>query len=149
MRVFRWLILFCLVGCASPTPLNSRRVGASITVGTVVWVKSIPAITGNNATIDLYDTTVSPTTIFVNRIMYTGRCDQAITLNYQILRDGSSTWRTMNNNGSGDTVAANTDTAIDYLVLGPNSRLEAVTGGTGPSTCETSIALFGDRELGM
>jgi hypothetical protein len=55
----------------------------------------------------------------------------------------------MNGSGGGDVMPANTDTAIDYLILGPDSRLEAVTGATGPSTCEVDVGLYGDRTLGM
>jgi|SRR5450631_2570686 len=149
------LLTLLVGGCASvpTTPPDHRVVGATAT--DVEWLpgSSLPAITGNNATIVLFSmangrAVVTPgITTTVNRIGVSIRCDQAVTLLAQINRSsGGGTWRTMNNNGAGDTVLANTDTVIDYLVFGPNTRIEAVTGSTGPSACETDIGLFVDRQ---
>jgi hypothetical protein len=139
-------------GCTEK-PEPARRLGA-VTSSNIQWLTSIPTITGNNATIKLFDTTGGSNSnrkgfTHVQRILGSLRCDQAITLLYQVLRTGSTTWRTMNGSGSGDAITASTDTAIDYLVLGPDSRLEAVTGGTGPSSCEVDVGLYTDRTPGM
>lgn len=159
MKLALVVIVALLGGCVgSPLPPpNHGRLGATAT--DVEWLpaSSIPAITGSNSTVVLFSmsggrTVVTPgAATTVNRIGVSIRCDQPITLLSQVNRTsgGGSTWRTMNNNGSGDTVLANTDTAIDYLVFGPNTRIEAVTGSTGPSACETDIGLFVDRQPGI
>jgi hypothetical protein len=149
------LLTLLVGGCASvPTAPPDHRVGATAT--DVEWLpgSSIPAITGNNATIVLFSmtggraVTTPGLTTTVNRVGVSVRCDQPITLLSQVNRasGGGTNWRTMNNNGSGDAVLANVDTVIDYLVFGPNTRIEAVTGSTGPSACETDIGLFVDRQ---
>src|SRR5450631_3261384 len=127
------LLTLLVGGCASvpTTPPDHRVVGATAT--DVEWLpgSSIPAITGNNATIVLFSMTngravVTPgITTTVNRVAVSVRCDQPITLLYQVNRSsGGGTFRTMDGNGSGTSLLANVDSVIDYLVLGPNSRIE-------------------------
>jgi hypothetical protein len=152
MKIAMFVCALALAACASSNPAPIARGGGGTV--TMQWRASIPTIAGNNATIILFDTTGGNTASrqgyrHVDRIVFTGRCDQAITLNYQILHTGSTTWRTMNGGGSGVAVAANTDTVVDFLALGPDSRVTAVTGGTGPSACEYDIGLFTDRTLGL
>src|SRR5580698_2912640 len=112
MKLATVAILAFLAGCAgSPLPPpNHGRLGATAT--DVEWLpaSSIPTITGNNATIVLFSMSggravVTPgAATTVNRIGVSLRCDQPITLLSQVNRasGGGSTWRTMNNNGSGD-----------------------------------------------
>jgi hypothetical protein len=151
-------ILTLLGGCAgSPLPPPDHgRVGA--TSVDVEWLpgSSIPAITGTNSTIVLFSmvngraATTPGLTTTVNRIGVSIRCDQPVTLLYQINRSsGGGTWRTLNNNGAGDSILAATDSVIDYLVMGPTSRIEVVTGSPGPSACEADVGLFVDRQPGI
>jgi hypothetical protein len=154
------LAILAFAGCATaptaPTAPPGHRVGA--TSGDVEWLpaSSIPAITGTSATIVLFSmtngraVTTPGLTTTVNRVGVSVRCDQPVTLLYQVERSsGGAVFRTMNGNGSGDSVLANTDTFIDYLIMGPTSRIEAVTGSPGPSACETDIGLFVDRQTGI
>jgi hypothetical protein len=151
------IAMLALLGCATtpttPTPPPGHRVGA--TSGDVEWLpaSSIPAITGTNATVILWSmangraATTPGLTTTVNRIGVSIRVDQPVTILYQVSRSsGGGTWRTMNNNGNGDSVLANTDTFIDYLIMGPASRLEIVTGSPGPSAVELDLGLFVDRQ---
>jgi hypothetical protein len=94
-----------------------------------------------------------------NRGMYPGlqrivvhyRGDQATTVFQQTLAPlPSTTWRTLNGSGSGDSVTANTDYAKDFLVLGPDVRVDILTGGTPPTGGgELAIEICNDRTLGM
>lgn len=179
-RISRALVALVLAlsatSCASwaeppvedPSYPAHARFGATATEGPIQWLSGLPTITGASQTITLFDMTGGSTATRqlmrnVNRIVFTGRCDQAITLKYQTLATGSTTWRTRNGftgtaptgdcTGSspgalaGHTVPATTDVACDFLVLGPDSKLVAVTG-TSP-TCEYDIGLVSARSLGM
>lgn len=120
----------------------------------VSWVLAgLPAITGNNQTIPVYDTTGGDTVRAqqkaLQHILVSCRFDQAVTVLYQIKRTGSSSWRTMNNGGAGDVVGANTDFVRDYAILGPDSKVVIVTGATGPSTGELDVGLIFERPLGL
>jgi len=144
-------ILFALIlgvlGCdptAAPPP--AHKVGSSF--GGPVWRVPLNAIPSTaSATTIVFDTTVTPVVPPPERLAVSCRFDQAVTLLYQIQRLGSVTWRTMNGTGAGDAVPANTDAFYDYLVQGPNSRLEVVNGGTGPSTPELNVGPVYDRPL--
>lgn len=155
-------------------PASRARFGALGDSDQVLkWVPAakLTAITGTSQTITLWDSTggvsgQAQTQAHIHRIMFTGRCTQDFTLKYQTLATGSSTWRTRNGYaigtptagvncvdttglgaGAGVTVPATTDVACDFLVLGPDSRLVAVTG-TSP-TCEYDIRLGYETPPGM
>lgn len=149
-------------------------VGASLgdTDQVIKWVPAanLPTLTVASSTVILLDTsggdTVRQRWTTAHRFLVSMRCDQPTTLLYQIKRTASSTWRTMNGyasgsgctsgcagggspgSGLGDTVPANCDAACDYLVLGPDSRLQVVTT-TAPSTCEVDVGYYPRREAGM
>lgn len=125
--------------------------------GYCVWQpqSSIPAITGNSATITLFDSTMAGTTRnaydFLQRIMVTANVDQTITINYDIQLGASTTWvRAAGTNASYSMTGGTTTTGtseIDYLVQGNESRLQAVTGGTGPTSTKPAIRLCFVRDL--
>jgi hypothetical protein len=146
MRIIKIVLcLFLFVGCATTQPAGPHKVGSSF--GGPLFRAALNPVTGNNATIIVFDSTVTPIIPAPERLLVTCRFDQAVTILYQVQRYGSSTWRTTN--GSGDSAAANTDTFLDYLVLGPFSRIEVVTGSTGPSVAEINIGPVYDRPLAM
>jgi hypothetical protein len=165
-------LLLLLVGCAEAPPPSSM--GA--TSQDMNWVPGgiIPVITGSNALIVLVKVNGGRSVMAggtVNRIFVSLRCDQPVTLLFQVNRSsgGGTVWRTLNGwnsgdpvqghpagctdaspgRGLGDTVAANTDVSCDYLVLGANSRVEVMTGSPGPTACEVDLGLFVDRAPGM
>lgn len=113
-----------------------------------------PVVTGSGATVIVFSTTSQGD---FNRGMFPGiqrvlvhlRFDQGVTVLYQTLAAGSTTWRTLNGGGVGDTLAASTDYITDFLVMGPDVRVAVVTGGTGPSVQEESVEIFYTRELGQ
>lgn len=74
--------------------------------------------------------------------------DQGATFLAQDLAKISTTWRTYNNNGAGDAIAANTWFEKDVLFTGDDHRL-AITTGTGPTVWEVSVRLIPDRALGQ
>lgn len=142
------LFLVLMFGCIEPAqaPVPEHRVGAT-TQQFTTCVPPLNPVTGNSATIVVYDTTAQQG-FKSDRVMVSCRYDQAVTILFQGKRFDSSTWRTLN--GSGDAVTANTDTLKDYLVQTANSRVEIVTGGTGPTTTvETDICLPYERSLGQ
>lgn len=156
------LLAACVPPGTCPDPAVPHRKVTATTVGgnQGAWVCGLkggpvcPAVTGNNATVVVFTTTSQGD---MQRGQYPGlqrvfarfRFDQATTVLYQTLDGNSTTWRTMNGSGSGDSLAANTDYAVDFLVLGPDVRVAVATGGTGPSTREESVQVFNDRALGM
>lgn len=156
-RFLRVLPLFAVfVGCAAshpqPTP---HRFGDVSSNGTPpIWI-TIPTITGNTATITLFDTTNGGKQIKqyprLQRLLVAGSCtDQAITINYQFQVPGSSTW--LLGAGSAASVSypsGTTATETDFLAQGSEARIQAVTGGTGPTACNIGLALFETRELGQ
>ena len=139
------LVLALTLSCVTPTGSSPGRVGS--TVGGPVFRAPLNPVTGNNATVTVFDTTVAPVFPLPERLAVTCRFDQAVTILYQVERLGSSTWRTVN--GSGDAVTANTDFFIDYLVQGPNNRIQVVTGSTGPTVAEINVAPIYDRPLAL
>jgi hypothetical protein len=143
-------VLLLTLGCtAPPKPVPEAptpgRVGS--TIGGPIFRAPLNPVTGNNATIIVLDTTNVPIFPKPERLVVSCRFDQQVTILYQVQRLGSVTWRTVNGNGTGDVVSANTDTFIDYLVLGPNNRIEVVTGSTGPTVAEINIGPVYDRPL--
>lgn len=149
MRIFKVLLcLFVLVGCTAhngTAPQEPHKVGSSF--GGPMFRAALNPVTGNSATIIVFDSTVTPIIPAPERLLVSCHFDQAVTVLYQVQRFGSSTWRTTN--GSGDSAPANTETFLDYLVLGPYSRIEVVTGSTGPTVAEINIAPIYDRPLAM
>lgn len=140
-----------VVGCAHDAqvaPPLPHRVGSSVSDSGPQWLATLPVVTGNNATIVLFDSTVMHG-LQVQRIMVTAFYDQQVTILYRTKAIGSSTWRTLNNGGAGDVVPASTPFVTDYFALGPYSQIEAVTGSTGPTVNETGIGLVFERTLGM
>lgn len=155
-----------LVGCATESPFTSHgKVGAVSTVVNWLPSASIPTITGNNASITLFTMTGGKVAAYgvVGEVVVSLRCDQPITLLWQTERSkGGAVFRTLNGwnagdpiqghptsctdtsagRGLGDVVSAATDTTCEYVVAGPNTKLVAVTGSTGPSTCEVDVGLF-------
>lgn len=151
MKIIKLLFLCALIvtGCAvrsGENPAEPHKVGSSF--GGPLFRAPLNPVTGNNATIIIFDSTVTPIIPAPERYLVSCRFDQPVTILYQVQRFGSATWRTAN--GSGDAVAANTDTFLDYLVLGPFNRIEVVTQTTGPTTTvEINIAPIYDRPLAM
>lgn len=113
------------------------------------WRAPLNAVTGNNATVLVWDGTGASATQPVERVMVSCFFDQPVTILFQVRHVGSATWRTINGNGSGDVVAASTPTVIDYLMLGSENRIQVVTGGTGPTVSEVDIGLIFARPLAM
>lgn len=76
--------------------------------------------------------------------------DQPVTFLAQSLTANSSTWRTYNGSGSGETVAANTFFERDVLFVGDDTMLAATAGATPPTVWEVSVRLVeGDRAVGQ
>lgn len=115
------------------------------------WQTNLPAITGNSQTITVFDTTAGGTQSgvynFLQRIMVTGNCDQAVTVNYQIQIRPSTTWSLAAGTNASYAFAAGSVSEVDDLVQGQESRIQIVTGATGPTTCPIAIALFFVRDL--
>jgi hypothetical protein len=163
MKLFRALGLLALVvsigaccPCMAPPPATpSHRVGgADPNTDPAIWQVPPVAVTGNTATITIFDTgAVAGKYLTLNRILFRGLYDQAVTVLYQVQTQGSTTWSTMNNAGAGDSVPANSPAFIDYLVQGPRSRVQVVTGATGPTVSETAYGLIytatGGRASGL
>lgn len=139
----------CATSPAGPAPVHGggHKMGSSQTPSN--WLSPLNNVTGNNATIVVFDNTVVTGHKDADRVTVSCFFDQAVTILYQVKLPGSSTWRTVNGNGSGDAVSASTFTSIDYLMLAYNSRIEVVTGGTGPSVAEVQIGVVYDRPLAM
>lgn len=125
------------------------------------WQTGLPVVTGNTATITLFDTTMGGTQLglykFLNRVTLACNFDQTVTVNYdtQLRSDLSpaATWyRAAGTNASyaftGGTTTTGT-TLVDYLVQGQEARLQAVTGGTGPSVSDCALRLVFVRDLGQ
>lgn len=115
------------------------------------WQTNLPAVTGNSATITMFDTTAGGTQSgkydFLQRIMVTANCDQAITVNYQIQIRPNTTWSQAAGTNASFAVASGSVSEVDNLVQGQESRIQIVTGGTGPTVCPVAIALFFVRDL--
>ncbi len=146
MRFLKTLLAAALVaGCASQQPVHGGGGHKFGSVGTARGcLAALNTVTGNNATIVVFDTsTDTGHKLLLNsgaeRLVVGMFFDQAVTVNYQVRHRGSSTWRTINGNGSGDSIAASTDTTIDYRIIGQDNRIQVVTGGTGPTVAEMDI----------
>lgn len=148
--LLKFLALAAILTAAacSPSPPEpaKHRMGADFSPN-VYWLPNVTAVAGNNATITVFDSTLGYPN--VQRVMVSGYYDQAVTVLYRIKNSGSSTWRTANGSGSGDAVTASTVFVTDYFMLGPSNQIQVVTGGTGPTTSETSVGLVYERTLGM
>lgn len=161
-RLLALISLFFLVACAAH-PLAVREVNPSSSshikaaaggpggVEYRYWQTNLPAITGNSQTITAFDTTAGGTQSgkydFLQRIMVTGNCDQAVTVNYQIQIRPSTTWSLAAGTNASYAFAAGSVSEVDDLVQGQESRIQIVTGSTGPTTCPIAIALFFVRDL--
>ncbi len=136
-----------VAGCATEGGARPARMS---TASPSNWVGPLNPVTGNAATIIVFDNTSgSQYRSGIDRVVLSIYVDQAVTVNYQVKLPGSSTWRTLNGSGSGDAVAASTLTVLDFTVLAYNSRITVVTGVTGPTTAEVGIGLIQDRSLAM
>jgi hypothetical protein len=150
-------------GCreAAPPPHAVMASGAPGGQTYCVWQSqaSIPAVTGNNATITLFDSTIGGTARgvydFLQRIMVTANFDQTVTVNYDIQLGTSTQWvRAAGTNASSTFTGGTTTTGtneIDFLVQGNESRVQMVTGGTGPGVAwnKPAIRLCYVRDLGQ
>jgi hypothetical protein len=162
-RIF--LLVALLASCAYPSgscpdpavaPVKKFGASSTLTGNQGTWVTTgFPTITAPSTTYIVFSTTSQGDTVRgrypgLERVALRARFDQATTILYQTLAAApATTWRTLNGSGSGDSLAAGTDYAVDFLVLGPDVRLEVVTGGTPPTTQEISTRLSNDRALGM
>lgn len=160
MKTLFALALFAtLAACVDPpgTCPAPRKVGALSNSGSQgVWVASgFPAVTAASTSYVLFSTTTAGDSVRglnlgLERVALRARFDQATTILYQTLAAKPvTTWRTLNGAGSGDALAANTEYAVDFLVLGPDVRLVVTTGGTPPTVQELSYRVSNDRALGM
>lgn len=118
------------------------------------WQAASATVAGNNASVVVFSTTSQGDNVRgmypgLERVALRARFDQAVTVLYQTLSLGSSTWRTMNGSGSGDALPANTDYFTDFLRMGDDVRIVVATGGAGPTTREVSVRISNDRALGM
>lgn len=160
------LALAFVASCAIPvrvvTADRPKAVFASGTPGGqtyCVWQaqSSINTVTGNNATITVFDSTMGGTVRgaydFLQRIMVTANVDQTVTVNYDVQLGLSTTWvRAAGTNASmsfvGGTVTTGTSEG-DFLIQGNESRIQVVTGGTGPTATKPAIRLCFVRDLGQ
>jgi hypothetical protein len=153
--------LVTLASCAIPVrivapasaPHKFAAAGGPSGVEYRYWQTNLPAITGNNATITLFDTTKGGTVLgayaFLQRLMLTLQCDQAVTVTYQVQLSPSTTWMTAAGSNASTSFPASTVTEVDFLSQGQESRIQVVTGSTGPTTCADALALFFVRDLGQ
>lgn len=162
----RLLFLLAFVGltlqaCAVPVRVVSQpaaphrfaAAGGPSGVEYRYWQTNLPVITGNNATITLFDTTAGGTQFgkyaFLQRLMLTLQCDQAVTVTYQVQLSPSTTWLQAAGSNASTSFPASTVTEVDFLSQGQESRIQVVTGSTGPTTCANALALFFVRDLGQ
>lgn len=134
-----------IAGCGTMTsPAHHAPVGIGGSGIPNQWLPPANPVTGNSATIVVFDSTVTPT--HADRVVVSCFFNQAVTVLYQVQHAGSATWRTTNGSGgSGDSVTASTQTYLDYQIQGANTRVEVVTGSTGPTTSEVDIGLMYER----
>lgn len=83
------------------------------------------------------------------RAVVTIYANQDMTFKHNTLSSTSSTWRTQNGGGSGETVPASTPTEFDVLLYGHDNELTLTAGATAPTTFEVTIRLVKDRALGQ
>jgi hypothetical protein len=165
-RVALAIAVLAMAACAAPVnnadhgPAASHKFGASGGPGGsqyCYWQTNLPAVTGNTATITLFDTTAGGTQRgifdFMQRMMVVGNVDQTVTVNYDIQMGTSTTWvRAAGTNASysfaGGTTTTGT-TEVDHLVQGNESRIQVVTGATGPTASRWALRLCFVRDLGQ
>lgn len=160
------LALISAQACAIPVRVTDAPIAAGHKMSSIsggqqycIWQAQaqIPAIAGNSQTITLFDSTAGGTQRgvydFLNRIMVTANVDQTITVNYDVQLGTNTTWyRAAGTNASYSMVGGTATTGtseIDYLVQGNESRIQAVTGGTGPTSRKPSIRLCFVRDVGQ
>jgi hypothetical protein len=159
MRKIAFFVALFAVACApltaeGPAP---KKFGDVQTGGQQCkWRTNLPTVAGVTTHNIVFTTTAAGDSIRnavpgLQRVLVHFRGDQGVTVNYQTLAPlPATTWRTLNGGGSGDVVAANTDYATDFLVLGPDIRIDILTGGTAPTGGgELAIQVCNDRALGM
>lgn len=110
-----------------------------------------------SATVILWDSTAgaSGTTLVrrhgwpsLRRVVVSIFTDQAATFFADCITPNSSTWRTFNNGGAGEAVAANVLFQRDVFLFGADHRIRVVTG-TVPTVWEVSVRITEDRALGQ
>ena len=119
---------------------------------------AITTVPGASATVILWDSTADTgkgTTLtlrrqfpHLKRALVRIFVDQQCTFFHDNLVNGSTTWRTTNGSGSGETIAASTYFERDCLLMADDTRLK-VTTGTAPSVWEVSVRLIPERPLGQ
>lgn len=164
MKTLAVLAFFALAACSPQAQQPPQHVFAAMGASGAeysYWQTNVPVVTGNSATITLFDTTAGGTQLgvyrFLNRVTLACNFDQTVTVNYdsQLRSDTTpaATWyRSAGTNASysftGGTTTTGT-TLVDYLVQGQEARLQAVTGGTGPSVSDCAMRLVFVRDLGQ
>lgn len=81
------------------------------------------------------------------RALVTIFVDQAVTFLARTLASGSTSWRTFNGTGSGESVTASVLFERDVYLMGDDSQLYILAGATPPTTWEVSIKLRSDPAL--
>jgi hypothetical protein len=74
---------------------------------------------------------------------------QNVTLIARTLAAGSTSWRTYNGTGAGETVTASTYFERDVLLIGDDFQLYIANGATGPTVWEVGIKLRTEPALGQ
>ena len=141
-RIGLALLALLAISCAEPAPPAHPVVGIGGGGIPNQWLGPLNPVTGNSATIVVFDTTATPS--HADRLMVSGFFNQAVTILYQVEHVGSVTWRTAN--GAGDAITARTHRPHGNMwCTGANSRVEIVTGSTGPTTSEVDIGVMYER----
>ncbi len=126
------------------------------------FVVAPPANPGASATAVIFDTTYGllgtpvagtpgsyrrmPWATRWKRALVTIFADQAVTFLAKTLASGSTTWRTFNGSGSGETAVASTLFERDVYLMGDDWQL-SITTGTAPTTWEVSVKFRSDAAL--
>lgn len=143
--------------CPEPAPAApARRFSATTVAGgnQGAWMSAFNTVQGNSVDVVVFSTTSNGDSTRgmypgLERVALRARFNQAVTIKYQTLNLGATTWRTLNGSGSGDSLGANTDYFTDFLKMGDDVRIVVTTGGTGPTTREVALRISNDRALGM
>jgi hypothetical protein len=121
-----------------------------------------PANPGNSGTAILFDSTymLLGTPVLATPGPYRGMARWAkratVTINVtaqnvtffaRTLASGSSSWRTYNGSGSGETVTAGTFFERDVLLIGDDVQLYIANGATAPTIWEVGIKLRSEPGL--
>lgn len=170
MKKLLVLSLCALLGAACcPATATAPAAKRGATDAVMQWLAqadvSIPTASGTTKL--LFDSTSGSTATRqqfrnIHRVEWTGgHCSQDIQIVCEVLRSGSTTWRTcpsqQNTDGTTNTtsvvtsggtkVTASVGYSVDFVIQGPDWRIKAVTGGTGPTGCESDVKLVPTREL--